>query len=145
MSSFRHVGLVVRDLAKAKSFYQKVFEFSLVSEQEESGSYIDTLVGLSNVQMSWVKLSDQQGMVLELLCYHSHPDTTSCNSKPYPSFRHGCSHVAYTVSNIEKTTKTILEQGGTCISPILTSPDKKVQVAYCSDPEGILFEIVEVK
>lgn len=143
MSTFRHVGLVVQELRRAQAFYQQVFGLTVVSEQVEIGPYIDTLVSIDQVEIHWVKLGDGSGFLLELLCYRKHPDPPASVDAPYPAFRHGCSHVAFTVPSIDDTYPRVTEAGGRFLSPIQFSPDGRVRVAYCSDPEGILFEVVE--
>jgi len=55
----------------------------------------------------------------------------------------GCSHVAFTVDNIDKACNKIRQAGGTVTSLPATSPNGMAKVVYCHDPEGILMEIVE--
>jgi len=144
MSAIRHTGIVVHDLDKAITFYTGVFGLQLIARRIEQGDYIETLVGIPKLTLEWAKLNDDNGAVLELLCYHSHPDPTPLPEPHYPSNRHGCSHVAFTVDNCEAAEARIRAFGGKCLSAIQRSPDSSVNVAYACDPEGILLEIVEV-
>ncbi len=144
MSAIRHTGIVVHDLDKALAFYVGVFDLQIISRKIEQGAYIETLVGIPKLTLEWAKLKDDSGAILELLCYHSHPDTSPLPTSRYPSNRHGCSHVAFTVSSCVESEQRILKLGGQCLTQAQLSPDGAVKVAYACDPEGILIEIVEV-
>jgi catechol 2,3-dioxygenase-like lactoylglutathione lyase family enzyme len=138
MTSIRHIGLVVSDLDRAINFYSYVFGFKLIERREESGQYIETLVGLSDVCIEWAKLSDSMGLLLELVCYHSHPDIPLTP----PVQRHGISHIAFTVPDINNSVELLIASGGTA-GTIQQNTGKTVKVVYARDPEGILLELVE--
>ena len=138
MASIRHIGLVVADLERAINFYSEVFGFKLNARNTETGVYIDTLVGLPGACVEWAKLTDDSGQLLELLCYHSHPDIPSV---PLVQ-RLGCSHVAFTVSDITENVRLLVTAGGIA-GTIQQNPENTVCVVYARDPEGILLELVE--
>lgn len=138
--SKRHTGLVVRDLARSISFYETL-GLKVWRREEETGPFIDTVVGIQGVRIEWAKMKCPDGSMVELLQYHSHPD-----SQPriiVPSNRLGCSHVAYTVDDIAQTCQEIVRLGGSVVNPPALTPDGLVKVAYCHDPNGILMEVVE--
>lgn len=138
MTTIRHVGVVVANLDGMIDFYARVFGFMLVARAVETGRYIETLVGLTDVSVEWAKLADANGLLLELLQYHSHPVAPM----PLPVQRHGCSHIALTVTDIHNTMK-ILEENGGRAGTIQQNPEKTVLVAYARDREGILLELVQ--
>ena len=138
--NLRHTGIVVNNLDKCLSFYLSM-GFCEVSRGIETGSYIDNLVGLNNVKLECVKLALNENITLELLKYHSHPHEN--NDLPRMSNRVGCSHIALTVSNVLDCFNLISQNGGGSINQIQTSPDGKVKVVYCYDPEGNIIEVVE--
>lgn len=140
IKNLRHTGIVVNDLDKCLSFYLNL-GFHEVSREIENGSYIDKLVGLNDVKLECAKLALKENITLELLKYHSHPYENS--DLPRLSNRVGCSHIAITVSNILECFELIFENGGGAINKIQTSPDGKVKVVYCYDPEGNIIEVVE--
>lgn len=144
--SFRHVGLVVRNLEKSLSFYQNCFKLRIVSRDTETGPFMEKLVGIPGVILEWVKLQIPGGGLLELLQYHSHPDgKTTSAPQNFPSNRLGCSHVALTVKNLDEVYRLITTCGGSCNSRPLDSPDGRVKVLYAHDPDGIILELVEEK
>jgi len=140
ISNLRHTGIVVNNLDKCLNFYLSI-GFHEVSREIETGSYIDNLVGLNNVKLECVKLALNENITLELLKYHSHPHEN--NHLPRMSNRVGCSHIALTVSNILECFNLVTQNGGGAVNKIQTSPDGKVKVVYCYDPEGNIIEVVE--
>ena len=136
----RHTGLVVRNLSASIDFYEKL-GLKVWKRQIESGEFISEVVGLDNAEIETAKLKVADGSLIELLEYKSHP--TKPLLRNYSSNSHGCSHVAFTVENVEVTAKEIEVFGGSIINPPIISDDGKVKVMYCHDIDGILIEMVE--
>tara|TARA_B100000963_G_C22631025_1_gene674942 strand:- start:465 stop:911 length:447 start_codon:yes stop_codon:yes gene_type:complete len=136
----RHTGIVVRDLSNAIDFYLGL-GFELLLREMEQGEFIDQVVNLSNAKVETAKLRSPCGFLLELLQYHSHPESQKINLQS--SNRLGCSHLSFTVDDLRKTLIEIEEMGGNFNHPGEVSPNGKVKVAYCHDPEGNLLELVE--
>ena len=141
IKAVRHTGVVVRDLEKSVEFYCAL-GFVEDNRAIEEGSFIDTVVGLQNVKLEWVKLKAPDGYLLELLQYHSHPEQKSIVKQK--SNQLGCSHLAFSVKGINTICEKIKKIGGSMVNPPALTNDKKVKVAYCHDNEGNLMEIVEV-
>ena len=137
----RHTGLVVQDLERSLKFYRDLLGLKVWKRQLEGGSYIDTVVAIPGVQVEWVKLQIPDGSLLELLQYHSHPDQVNIHN--YPANRHGCSHIAFTVDNLEAIYQELCHQKIHCNSPPQLSPEGQAKVLYCHDPDGIILELVE--
>jgi catechol 2,3-dioxygenase-like lactoylglutathione lyase family enzyme len=108
----------------------------------EEGPYIDTLTGLKNTRLEWAKLRLPDQSLVELLQYHSHPFANANNSLQ-ESNRIGCSHIAFTVTDIEETIQYIQTNGGSIQNNYQFSPDGKVKVIYCYDIEGNILELVQ--
>jgi catechol 2,3-dioxygenase-like lactoylglutathione lyase family enzyme len=141
IKAVRHTGVVVRDLEKSTEFYCAL-GFVEDNQAIEEGDFIDTVVGLQNVKLEWVKLKAPDGYILELLQYHSHPEQKEIAKQR--SNQLGCSHLAFSVDDIDTVCKEIKKIGGSVVSPPALTNDKKVKVVYCHDNEGNLMEIVEV-
>lgn len=136
----RHTGLVVRNLSESQRFYEAL-GFVLWKREIEEGKFIETVVGIESVKLETAKMHAKDGSMIELLEYHSHPmKKEKVNS---PSNTLGCSHIAFTVDDIEKTCDLIKELGGSIVNNPATSPSGSVKVAYCHDIDGILLELVE--
>jgi catechol 2,3-dioxygenase-like lactoylglutathione lyase family enzyme len=136
----RHTGLVVRDLKRSIRFYESL-GLKVWRQEEESGAYIDTVVGIPGVRIEWAKMKCPNEAMIELLQYHSHPDKQILINTP--SNKVGCSHIAFTVDDVEKLCVQINRLGGSILNPPALAPNGLVKVAYCHDPDGILIEVVE--
>ena len=141
IKAVRHTGIVVRNLKKSVEFYLAL-GFVKNNRDMEEGVFIDTVVGLQNTKLEWVKLKAPDGYLLELLQYHSHPEQESITKQK--SNQLGCSHLAFSVNDINTVCEKIEKIGGSMVNPPMLTIDKKVKVAYCHDNEGNLMEIVEV-
>jgi len=141
IKAVRHTGLVIRDLEKAVEFYCAL-GFIEDNRATEEGEFIDAVVGLQGTKLEWVKLKAPDGYLLELLQYHSHPERKEI--KKQKSNQLGCSHIAFSVEDIDTVCNKIEKIGGGIVNPPALTNDKKVKVAYCHDNEGNLMEIVEI-
>lgn len=139
----RHTGFVVLNIERFITFYEGL-GLKLQARKIEQGYYIDELVGLRNVKLEWAKLSLPDGSLIELLQYHSPSDSENdINNSIQKANKLGCSHVAFTVVDIEKAIEYICSSGGSVNNSYQISPDGNVKVAYCYDIEGNILEVVE--
>lgn len=140
MKAVRHVGIVVSDLSEALSFYRDLLGLKVVKRMKESGDYIDKISGLKGVAVTTVKMAADDGNLIELLYYTSHPAKTAVRAIN----QLGASHVAFTVENLEKEFARLSKQGVQFNSRPQVSPDGCAKVTFCKDPDGTLIELVEV-
>lgn len=140
-TAIRHVGLVVADLEKSLKFWCDTMGFVVSRQMEESGRHIDAMMGLKDVKVTTAKLAAPDGNLLELLYFHSHPDKTQWEGKPYST---GFTHLALTVQDLDETLRRLKLVGASVPAEPQLSPDGQVKVIYASGPEGVLLELVEV-
>ncbi|MDG2297900.1 MAG: VOC family protein, partial [Gammaproteobacteria bacterium] len=140
ISRTRHTGLVVTDISASIDFYESL-GLKVWRRKVESGSFISQVVGLDNAEIETAKLKVSDGSLLELIEYKSHPAEATMSL--YPSNKHGCSHVAFTVEDIEKMVLKIVQCGGSIVNPPVLSANGLVKVMYCHDLDGILIELVQ--
>lgn len=145
ISSIRHIGIVVRDLDESLKFYCGVLGLSIYRRHtEKPGQFIDKLVGINKVNLEWVKVIIPKGGLIELIQFHSHPDPSVFRDpETFPSNRLGCSHISLTVDNLSKLYDELIKNGYKCNSEPLISPDGKVKILYCYDPDGTILELIE--
>ena len=140
--NIRHTGLVVRNVEKSVKFYRDLLKLKLWKRKKEKSGYIDNVVGIKGAILEWVKLKADDGSLIELLQYH-HPVNKKTKVMNAPSNKLGCSHVAFTVKDVDELYKKMRKQGFHCNNMPHISPDGKAKVMYCHDPDGILLELVE--
>ena len=140
MKTIRHVGIVVNDMDVMLAFYRDLLKMHIAVDFTEKGDFIDTVIGLDGVDLRMVKLTAEDGSMIELLKYHSHPNVGEGVKKLYQK---GPTHIAYTVEDVEETYAQWSKRGVPFISAPTLSPDGKAKVAFCRDPEGNFLEIVE--
>ena len=141
ITSLRHVGLVVNDLEAALKFWCGAMGFVVTRQMEEVGPHIDAMMGLRDVRVTTSKLSAPDGNILELLCFHSHPDKTSWVGQPYST---GFTHIALTVNNLNDTYAELKKSGVIFPAEPQVSLDGTAKVIYAKGPEGVLIELVEI-
>lgn len=139
MKAIRHTGIVVSDLEKALYFYRDILGLKIQREMFETGRYIDKLSNLNSVTVKTIKMAADDGNLIELLYYESHPRKPTkrdiCDL--------GCSHIAFTVENLDYEYKRLKRIGIKFNCAPQVSPDGKAKVTFCCDPEGNLIELVE--
>ncbi len=140
IKNIRHTGIVVRNLKKSFNFY-KSLGFKKVKKEIEEGKFIETVTGIKNAKISWIKMSADNGAMIELIEYISHPKKNKV--KQCDVNKLGCSHIAITTDSINEMAKKIIKNGGSLVNYPEINNCGTVKVAYCYDPEGVLIEIVE--
>lgn len=141
MKNIRHFGIVVSDIEKSLHFYKDLLGLKIKIDTIEKGNFIDTILGLENIQVRTIKmLADEGNTLVELLWYQSHQGRKIENKK---IFDIGASHLALTVDNLESLYQKLKEGGVKFIAPPQVSPDGKAKVAFCFDPDDVPVELVE--
>ena len=141
MKAIRHIGIVVRDIDKALHFYRDLLGLNIVKNMNEQDPYIDTILNLHGVSVRTVKMAANDGNLVELLHFKSHLAVTEKQKEIYSV---GCSHVAFTVENIDEEYKRLRNENVIFNSLPQYSPDGYAKVAFCKDPDGTSIELVEV-
>jgi catechol 2,3-dioxygenase-like lactoylglutathione lyase family enzyme len=136
---YRHSCVVVSDLDKALDFYCNLLGMKVFKQLEIDGLYPETLLGVPNVQLTYVKLDFEDPQTCEHpprfeLHYYHNPITKPRLSK---------SHVAFTVEDLQKEYNRLISKGVGFISEPLKAPDSDATVCFCVDPDGNLIELVE--
>jgi len=141
MKAIRHTGIVVGNLEKALNFYRDLLGLSIVREMDESGEYVDMILALDNVEVKTVKLAAEDNNLVELLYFKTHYDDKKMKKELYSL---GCSHIAFTVDNLDELYSKLVNSGVKFNSLPQVSLDGFAKVAFCQDPEGNFIELVEV-
>ena len=136
----RHTGIVVNDIKGAISFWVDLLGFEVVSNQVETGEFINRLLGLEGVSVQTVKLRAKDRTMIELLHFKSHSSEENWNGTPYKT---GLTHIAFNTSDLPTLVTLLNSHGYYAVNEIEIAPSGKVKVCYLAGFEGILLEIVE--
>lgn len=140
MKNIRHTGIVISNLEKSLHFYRDILGLKVQRDMLEEGGFIDSIFNLKNVKVRTIKMLADDGNLVELLWYKSHPRDLN---GPREICATGISHIAFTVEDIDYEYKRLKEKGVKFYSSPQISPDNKAKVTFCRDPEGNLIELVE--
>lgn len=140
MKAIRHTGIVVSDMERSLKFYRDLLGFKEIKRMEESGGYIDTVLGGQKIKVLTVKMSADDGNLIELLSFG--PLQGGADKKRLDGI--GLSHIAFTVNDLDKQYRELTKKGIKFNSAPQKSPDGYAKVAFCEDPDGTFLELVEV-
>jgi catechol 2,3-dioxygenase-like lactoylglutathione lyase family enzyme len=137
----RHAGIVVRDMERSLAFYRDLLGLKPVIDFTEQGEFIATLTGAASVRLRMVKLVADNGGMVELLQFLSHPQSPRSNNHLWDT---GPTHVAFTVENIDQIYKDWTAKGIEFTCPPQVDPPGTAKVTFCRDPDGVYLELVEL-
>ena len=141
ISSFRHVGVVVKDMESAMRFYCDYLEHEVIVDFIEKGDYFNRLIGLVETEARVVKVHSPDGIYLELIEFLNHP-VVDRQQDSLASI--GCNHFCFTVTEIDDLYEKLVDRGVEFISPPLASDFDPVKTCFCYDPDRTLVQFVEV-
>lgn len=140
-ATFRHAGIVVKDMERAVKFYSEVLGFRMVRRMDESGPFISTILKVPGVEVETAKMEGYEAGLLEFLCFKNPPPNTRADVQIYSL---GPTHIALTVCDIEKVHSQMKTMGLHFNSAPQVSQDGRAKVAFGQDPEGNWLELVEM-
>ena len=141
IKTMRHAAIVVTDMDKALRFYRDLLGLKVVLDKQQEGEFFENLLALEALSMRVVMLESPDGGRLELFQFHSHPKAAPSSVQANEI---GCAHVAFSVSDIDKTYQILLQEGIEFNCPPLVSPDGYGKVTYCHDADGTIIELVQI-
>jgi catechol 2,3-dioxygenase-like lactoylglutathione lyase family enzyme len=136
----RHVGIVVKDLAKSTDFWVNVIGFKIHVDAKEVSPYIDELLGIENPELRTVKFIDRNGFIIELLEFANYPGKDNWEGNLAST---GLTHIALTVDNLDLLASKLKQSNFSFVSNTMNSPSGLVKVVFARGPEGLMLELVE--
>ena len=141
MTHIRHIGIVVSDLERSLSFYRDVFGLEVTWDRVESGPALDSQLGLRDAEVRTVKMRGQDNTQIELLSFRR-PD---CDSGPAGTLtRRGLTHIALAVADADVAYGRLESMDYEVNSPPTQSADGGAKVFFCTDPDGVFLEVVQL-
>jgi predicted enzyme related to lactoylglutathione lyase len=127
-SQFGFTKLVVHDLEKMAAFYGEVYGLHAVNRvrgESIGGEEIDEIMMSPDPKAQWSSL-----VLLEYVC-----------RGPSPS---GEVILGFTTDDLPALLERVRKAGGGVHAPIKDMPELRIRVAFVTDPEGHLAELVQV-
>ena len=141
MSALRHVGIVVSDLQASLRFYCGLLGFREERTMDESGEFLDAILGMKDAKVRTSKLKGSDGALVELLAFSA--PKADLGASPHLA-RRGPTHIAVTVVDLDDVHARMKAAGIVFTTPPRLSPDGKAKVTFCRDPDGTWIELVQV-
>jgi catechol 2,3-dioxygenase-like lactoylglutathione lyase family enzyme len=135
ISNIRHSCIVTKDLKKCLSFYRDFLGLKVITQKLEEGSYIENLLGLKDVKLTYVKLRSKNNPIPVLEIYYFE-DGREVNIGDFH-------HIAFTVDNITSLKSFLKGKGFKPLSEPQLDHEKKNLVMFCRDPDNNLIEFCE--
>jgi len=134
---FRHAGVLSSDLDKSKEFYAKL-GFKVVKENHLDNRYIQTLLGIPGLTLTYVKMCLPPDTTPLFELHHwTHTDVIYGLKNKYTA------HIALTYEGSLKSFYLKHNSDIKFISEPLRATDSKCKVCFIEDPDGNLVELVE--
>lgn len=138
---FAHPGLVVSDLEKAKTFYEKMFGFRhFCDEGWQDNATVDKAVGVAGSACKGVTLAGHN-CYLEMFEF-SAPDQLAASPVDIGPHEPGIRHLAFFVDDCRAEYQRLLDLGGDMLGEPTDIGDG-VYTVYCRDPFGNIIELAE--
>ena len=141
IKSYRHTGIIVKDINKSEKFYTKLLNLKKVSRMIESGDYLNALNGTKNVSADVLKVKSSDNVIVEIAKYSNLK--IKKRKRPKTMILPGTSHMCFTVKNIKKLYAKLKRNKVKFFSPPLKSPYDPVSTCFCYDPDNYLIQFVE--
>ena len=141
MIEVRHIGIVVTNIENSLKFYRDLLGLKIERSMDESGAYIDNMLGFKNVQVKTVKMSASNGSTLVELLEFNTPVGSHVIRNVHDI---GASHAAFTVSDIDQMYVKLKQSGVQFNAPPQLSPDGYAKVTFCFDPDKTPIELLQV-
>ena len=140
VKGYRHTGIICKDLQKSLEFYKDYLGLEVIQDYWDDSDYINEINGMRGANVHMIKLKADDGTVVELLDYVTHP-TDIIKQEVYSV---GACHIAFQVYDIEQAYDDLLQKGVTFLSGPILSSEGIAKVCFCMDPSNTRIELVEM-
>jgi lactoylglutathione lyase len=141
--AFSHFGICVSDLDRSVAFYCEVLGFEK-AESHEIGSEFAALMDLPDVAVT-SQFIRRGPTAIELLAFH---DPSPFGERTRRAVNQlGLTHLSFRVADLTAVATRIVEFGGTIVESSRTTIDlggAELQFVYCTDPDGVRVELMDL-
>jgi catechol 2,3-dioxygenase-like lactoylglutathione lyase family enzyme len=136
----RHFGIICKDIKKSLNFYKDDLGLEVIQDFWDDSDYINEITGIIGAKVHMIKMRADDGTVLELLDYVSHP-TESIDQEVYNV---GACHIAFQVHDIRQAYSELSQKEVRFLSEPVLSSEGIAKVCFCLDPDNTRIELVEM-
>ena len=138
---FNHVGISVTDLDRSIAFYRDMFGMELLGEPFVfKGPQMDEIMDIPGVEGRMCMIA-RDSMWLELFEFSNPPG--KAKDPAYPVSDRGYSHFGIMVDDVQATYDKLKAAGVPIHGRLQTFAGGGIRAAYCRDPDGNVFEIMQ--
>ncbi len=134
---FRHIGIVVEDIAKMSSFYKNGFNLEIIYHQIEGGEFIRNILQ-DPYSIEIIKMGRDGVVFLELLKFDKSKSGVGIDIN-----ERGITHFAVTISDVDDIVPILSNIGATFFGEPHINENGTHKVVFCIDPEGNKIELVQ--
>ena len=141
ITSYRHTGIIVRNINKSKRFYCNLLNLKVIQNFIEDGDYFNKLINGKNLKAKIIKAVSADNVYVELIEFINAKKIKIKKPKKYTKV--GEIHLCFTVKKIDQLYKKLKKNGIKFLSPPLKSVFDPVKTCFCYDPDFNLIQFVE--
>jgi catechol 2,3-dioxygenase-like lactoylglutathione lyase family enzyme len=144
IKSVDHTSFTVSDVERTISFYRDLLGMELISLAERDPAFSEKVTGIPGAHLKIAYLRAPGGHHLELIEYLS-PPGTRLDTRTHNV---GSAHLAFRTDDLPKMYADLKAAGVPFKSPpmeVPAGPNKGNLAVYCSDPDGITLEFIQVR
>ena len=136
---FNHVGISVTDLDRSMAFYREMFGMEPLGDPFPfSGPQFSEIMDIPEVQGRMCMIAGGN-LWLELFEFSQ----SKAKDPAYPVSDRGISHFGLTVDDVQATYDKLKAAGVPIHGRLQTFNGGSMRAAYCRDPDGNVFEIMQ--
>ncbi|MEI7858342.1 MAG: VOC family protein [Acidimicrobiales bacterium] len=141
--TFSHLGICVADLDRSLRFYCEGLGFA-PGASHEVGEEFAALMEVEGVRLR-SQMITKDGVTVELLGFDAPGVTGSDDRRPMNQL--GLTHLSIRVDDIDATAAAIEALGGSVVRSTRTAlpfGDVTLDFVYCTDPDGVRIELMDL-
>jgi catechol 2,3-dioxygenase-like lactoylglutathione lyase family enzyme len=140
VKGYRHTGVICKNIRESLVFYRDYLGLKVIQDCWDNSEYMNEITGISAANVHMIKLEANDGTVVELLDYVTHPTEIIAQE----IYNVGACHIAFQVYDIDYAYKALSEDGVKFLSEPVLSSEGIAKVCFCLDPNNVRIELVEM-
>lgn len=145
-SAVSHIAICVRDMERSLGFYRDLLGLTVVKDevQDTRSGGLPHVYKDSHARRRVVHLRYGTDAAAPVLVVTEHPGDT-VSGEPIMLDQVGISHLSFTVPDVERAAKRLIDQGVQTCGPLdaFQSADGRIRTVFVRDPDGILVQLDE--